>query len=54
LASEANLADEALEDAIYDGQSLLQFIGIDLSVESVTDATKVLKFCHLLKRHELT
>jgi IS5 family transposase len=30
------------------------FAGIDLSVESVPDATTLLKFRHLLERHELT
>jgi IS5 family transposase len=33
------LADEALEDAIYDSQAMRLFVGIDLSVESVPDAT---------------
>ncbi|OJX04611.1 MAG: hypothetical protein BGO72_21480 [Burkholderiales bacterium 70-64] len=33
------LADEALEDAIYDSQALRDFVGIDLSRESVPDAT---------------
>src|SRR5580704_14509995 len=48
------LADEALEDAIYDSQSMRIFVGIDLSVESVPDATTLLKFRHLLEAHELT
>jgi IS5 family transposase len=48
------LADEALEDAIYDSQSMRIFVGIDLSVESVPDATTLLKFRHLLEEHELT
>lgn len=48
------LADEALEDAIYDSQAMSLFAGIDLSVESVPDATTVLKFRHLLEKHELT
>jgi len=48
------LADEALEDAIYDSQAMRAFIGIDLSVESAPDATTLLKFRHLLERHELT
>src|SRR5450432_1217703 len=38
------LADEALEDAIYNSQALRTFAGIDLSVESVPDATTVLHF----------
>jgi IS5 family transposase len=48
------LADEALEDALYDSQALRTFAGIDLSVEDVPDATTLLKFRHLLERHELT
>ena len=48
------LADEALEDAIYDSQAMRIFVGIDLSVESVPDATTLLKFRHLLEEHELT
>jgi len=47
------LADEALEDAIYDSQSMRLFTGIDLSVESVPDATTLLKFRHLLEEHGL-
>jgi len=48
------LADEALEDAIYDSQALRSFAGIDLSVESVPDATTLLHFRHLLEKHDLT
>src|SRR5271154_228288 len=48
------LADEALEDAIYDSQAMRAFSGIDLSVESAPDATTLLKFRHRLERHELT
>jgi IS5 family transposase len=48
------LADEALEDAIYDSQALRTFAGIDLSVEAVPDATTLLKFRHLLEAHQLT
>src|SRR5450432_2946889 len=48
------LADEALEDALYDSQALRTFAGIDLSGESVPDATTLLKFRHLLEAHELT
>jgi transposase, IS5 family len=48
------LADEALEDAIYDSQAMRHFIGIDLGRESVPDATTLLKFRHLLEEHDLT
>jgi IS5 family transposase len=48
------LADEALEDALYDSPALRGFAGIDLVVESVPDATTLLKFRHWLERHDLT
>lgn len=48
------LADEALEDAIYDSQAMRAFAGIDLSVEDVPDATTLLNFRHLLEEHALT
>ncbi len=48
------LADEAIEDALYDSQALRGFAGIDLAVESVPDATTVLHFRHWLEQHELT
>ena len=48
------LADEALEDALYDSQAMRTFAGIDLSVEAVPDATTLLNFRHLLEAHHLT
>jgi len=48
------LADEALEDALYDSQAMRTFAGIDLSVEAVPDATTLLNFRHLLEAHDLT
>ena len=48
------LADEALEDALYDSQAMRTFAGLDLSVEAVPDATTLLKFRHRLEAHELT
>jgi IS5 family transposase len=63
------LADEALEDAIYDSQAMRTFAGIDLSMEAVPDATTeeaegnsggrwtgepLLHFRHLLEAHALT
>jgi len=33
------LADEAVEDAVYDSQALRNFMSIDLSHQSVPDAT---------------
>ena len=48
------LADEALEDALYDSQALRGFAGIDLSVAAVPEATTVLNFRHWLEQHDLT
>jgi len=39
--------NEALKGAIYDSQALHDFIGIDLSAESVPDVTTLLTFRHL-------
>jgi IS5 family transposase len=48
------LADEMLEDTVYDSQALRRFVGIDLGRESVPDATTVLKFRRLLEANALT
>ena len=48
------LADEALEDALYDSQALRDLVGIDLSRESIPDATTLLKFRRLLLDNDLT
>jgi transposase, IS5 family len=49
-----HLADEALEDSLYDIISLREFVGIDLGCEPVPDATTLLKFRHLLEQNDLT
>ena len=48
-----NLADLACEEALYDSPGLRRFVGIDLGREPVPDATSLLKFRHLLERHQL-
>ena len=48
------LADEAVEDALYDSQALRGFAGIALNRDPVPDATTVLHFRHWLERHDLT
>jgi IS5 family transposase len=47
------LADEALEDALYDSQALQRFAHIELDAEGVPDATTLLKFRRLLETHDL-
>lgn len=48
-----NLADLACEEALYDSASLRRFVGIDLAREAVPDATSLLRFRHLLEKHNL-
>ncbi len=47
------LADEALEDALYDSQALRSFARLDLAAQGVPDATTLLNFRHLLETHHL-
>ncbi|HZL77453.1 MAG TPA: IS5 family transposase [Candidatus Limnocylindrales bacterium] len=47
------LADEALEDALYDRQALRGFARMDLAAEGVPDAPTLLKFRRLLETHDL-
>ena len=47
------LADEAVEEAIYDSQALRKFM-VDLSRQSVPDATTLMGFRHLLEANDLT
>jgi IS5 family transposase len=47
------LADEALEDAIYDSQAMRGFARIDLAADGVPDATTLLKFRRLLETNGL-
>jgi transposase, IS5 family len=48
------LADEALEDTVYDSQAFRGFLGLDLGREAVPDATTLLKVRHLLETAGLT
>src|SRR6266403_4681322 len=48
-----NLADPAVEEALYDSATLRQFAGIDLGAEPVPDETTVCKFRQLLEEHNL-
>lgn len=48
-----NLSDEGLEDAIYDIYAFQRFLGINFMEEQVPDATTLLKFRHLLEKHNI-
>ncbi|MDR2050778.1 MAG: transposase [Deltaproteobacteria bacterium] len=48
-----NLSDEGLEDAIYDSYAMRTFMGVNFFEEQVPDATTLLKFRHLLEKHNI-
>ena len=48
-----NLSDEGIEDAIYDSYSMKQFLRIDFRKQQVPDATTLLRFRHLLEKHDV-
>lgn len=49
-----NLSDPAMEDALYDMESMRRFVGIELGHEAVPDESTILNFRHLLEREQLT
>jgi IS5 family transposase len=49
-----NLSDPAMEDALYDSESMRRCAGIDLTTDLVPDETTILRFRHLLEKHQLT
>lgn len=49
-----NLSDPAAEDAIYDSESMRRFAGVELGEDRIPDETTILRFRHLLERHQLT
>ena len=49
-----NLSDPAMEDALYDSESMRRFAGIELEDDAVPDESTILRFRHLLEQHKLT
>lgn len=49
-----NLSDPAMEDSLYDIESMRRFAGIELSEDAIPDETTILRFRHLLEKHYLT
>jgi IS5 family transposase len=49
-----DLSDPQAEDSIYDSESMRRFVGIELGEDTVPDETTILRFRHLLERHNLT
>ena len=48
-----NLSDEGVEDAIYDSYSMKQFLRMDFRKQQAPDATTLLRFRHLLEKHDI-
>ena len=48
------LSDPAMEDALYEVESMRRFAGLDLTNDAMPDETTILKFRHLLEKHALT
>ena len=48
-----SLSDEGIEDAVYDSHAMKSFLGIDFFYEQVPDATTLLRFRHLLEKHNI-
>lgn len=48
------LSDPAMEDALYDIESMRRFAGIDLTIDVIPDETTILNFRHLLEKYKLT
>lgn len=49
-----DLSDPAAEDAIYDSESIRRFVGVELGEDDVPDESTILRFRHLLEKHDLT
>lgn len=49
-----NLSDPQAEDTLYDSESVRRFVGVELSDDVVPDESTILRFRHLLERHQLT
>jgi IS5 family transposase len=48
-----NLSDPGVEEAFYESAALRRFVGVDLGVAPAPDETTLLRFRHLLEKHEL-
>ena len=48
-----NLADPAVEEALYDSMAMRAFAGVDLGEKPAPDETTVCRFRHLLETHDL-
>ncbi len=47
------LSDPAMEDALYEIESMRRFAGLELNVDAIPDETTILKFRRFLEKHAL-
>ena len=47
------LSDPAMEDALYEIESMRRFAGLELNEDAIPDETTILKFRRLLEQHQL-
>jgi IS5 family transposase len=47
------LSDPAMEDALYEIESMRRFVGLELNVDAIPDETTILKFRRFLEKHSL-
>ncbi len=48
------MSDPAMEDALYEIESMRRFAGLELIDDALPDESTILRFRHLLERHQLT
>ena len=49
-----DLSDPQAEDMLYDSESMRRFARVELGEDTVPDESTILRFRHLLERHQLT
>jgi len=47
------LSDPAMEDALYEIESMRRFAGLELNADAIPDETTILKFRRFLEHHSL-
>ena len=48
-----NLSDPGVEELLYESPVIRHFVGVDLGIASAPDETTILRFRHLLEKHDL-
>ena len=49
-----DMSDPQVEDEIYESMSMRRFVGVELGEDKIPDETTILRFRHLLEKHDLT